>query len=206
MCPRPVRRTYNTWCSQSCRNKDPDWSGHRRNRRHQLSCKMCGIVVIADSSTQIYCKICAPTGAAMQRCKRYGLAEPAYQAMLVKQGNACAICKTTFTNSPHVDHNHVTGVVRGLLCGNCNRRLEVVEDRQFVKQATQYLLCDRLSDVVGAGPAQDTKADEAGPDQGVVAGVVHEPDSTTPGPAFHRVILTRFPATPQPKPLMQTMQ
>lgn len=47
-----------------------------------------------------------------------------YDTLLAKQNFRCAICvkpgtKTRFGGF-HVDHNHETGVVRGLLCGPCN--------------------------------------------------------------------------------------
>ena len=40
-----------------------------------------------------------------------------------KQGGKCAMCKTTFTRNQVacVDHCHDTGVIRGVLCRNCNR-------------------------------------------------------------------------------------
>lgn len=38
-----------------------------------------------------------------------------------KQNNRCAICKTIITPEMQVmDHNHTTGVLRDVLCRNCN--------------------------------------------------------------------------------------
>jgi hypothetical protein len=62
----------------------------------------------------------------------YGVTEAQYVEMLEQQGHACAICESTDWagrhGSPHVDHDHVTGVVRGLLCGNCNNGLGHFKD------------------------------------------------------------------------------
>jgi DNA-directed RNA polymerase subunit RPC12/RpoP len=48
------------------------------------------------------------------------------------QCGKCAICGTEFTSDNrgtvlNVDHDHKTQVVRGLLCRNCNRSIEVFE-------------------------------------------------------------------------------
>ncbi len=52
------------------------------------------------------------------RKRRYGLTPEQHAAMAESQGDLCAICKRRRTLV--VDHCHETGVVRGLLCDNCN--------------------------------------------------------------------------------------
>jgi len=71
------------------------------------------------------------------RQARYGLTLPEYTALLTKQHNCCAICKTTFTKTPQVDHCHTTLKVRGLLCVVCNVGLGVYERGQ--KNFKEYL-------------------------------------------------------------------
>jgi hypothetical protein len=61
------------------------------------------------------------------RLKRvFGITENQFEELLVKQNYCCAVClvhqdehKTRF----HIDHNHKTGEIRGLLCNFCNRRV-----------------------------------------------------------------------------------
>jgi len=56
------------------------------------------------------------------RRPRQGLTLDAYHAMLYAQGGGCAICKRPpKTRRLHVDHDHATGKIRGLLCFTCNR-------------------------------------------------------------------------------------
>lgn len=61
--------------------------------------------------------------------RRYGITQDDYERMLEEQGGACAICRATTSlrnGKPfpfHVDHDHETGKVRGLLCGPCNKAL-----------------------------------------------------------------------------------
>lgn len=76
----------------------------------------------------------------------YGINLSDYEKMAESQGHACAICGSTeirsvYSEKPRlvVDHNHVTGKVRGLLCCACNGRLSAVEDEQFMLLAKEYL-------------------------------------------------------------------
>jgi hypothetical protein len=73
--------------------------------------------------------------------KKYGLGLIEYQAMFEAQAGRCAICKSTPTvKRLSVDHDHKTGVVRGLLCTNCNLGLGNFKDNQeILKAASDYL-------------------------------------------------------------------
>jgi hypothetical protein len=58
----------------------------------------------------------------------------------VAQNNKCAICQTPFTSTPHQDHNHTTGELRGLLCGLCNPAIGMLkEDTNILRAAIAYL-------------------------------------------------------------------
>jgi hypothetical protein len=66
-----------------------------------------------------------------RRLVRYGLTEDAYTTMFLGQGCKCAICGTdTPGNSRdwHVDHDHISGKVRGILCHHCNLMLGNAKD------------------------------------------------------------------------------
>ena len=55
---------------------------------------------------------------------RTGIPLAEYDALLAAQGGGCAICgNAPKTRRLHVDHDHKTGKVRGLLCHVHNRRL-----------------------------------------------------------------------------------
>jgi len=59
--------------------------------------------------------------------KKYGLTIEEHTNMIEAQGNRCKICNEEMS-TPHVDHDHITGKVRGLLCPNCNTGLGKFKD------------------------------------------------------------------------------
>ena len=64
------------------------------------------------------------------RFQRYGITKQAFEILLEKQQNSCAICRTEFTqdNKPQIDHCHIKKHVRGLLCFNCNAGIGQFKD------------------------------------------------------------------------------
>lgn len=74
------------------------------------------------------------------KCK-YGLSKELYEKILLAQGGVCAICKQPSKGKAlSVDHNHVTGRNRGLICNQCNLMLGLAKDDMFLLQsAIQYL-------------------------------------------------------------------
>jgi Recombination endonuclease VII len=75
-----------------------------------------------------------------ERARRYGLTLAQYRALQARQGNACAICRKV-TRALCIDHCHVTGRVRGLLCLKCNSALGFCgDDPRLLRAALAYLL------------------------------------------------------------------
>ena len=70
----------------------------------------------------------------------YGITHEAIADLLRQQGDVCAICGggPTTRKGFHIDHDHQTGEIRGLLCHRCNTELEVVESGRYEKMV-QYL-------------------------------------------------------------------
>jgi Recombination endonuclease VII len=56
----------------------------------------------------------------------YGLTVEQWDAMIIAQAGLCNLCDEPMKN-PHVDHSHITGEVRSLLCLRCNTILGHVE-------------------------------------------------------------------------------
>lgn len=124
-------------------NKYPQ--GYFKNKK----CRKCGKVFTPKAPSEHYCS---------DECKDYGVVNAYYKRvhhitleeyldMAEAQNYVCAIChKENFAlNTCHsgvlvVDHDHKTGLNRGLLCHNCNRALGLLKDDiESVKNCLSYL-------------------------------------------------------------------
>lgn len=72
--------------------------------------------------------------------KWYGISTEDYNKLLLEQNNRCKICDEYATKRLHVDHDHLTNRVRGLLCSNCNSMLGMAKDSEkTLIEAINYL-------------------------------------------------------------------
>lgn len=78
----------------------------------------------------------------------YGIGPEALLQLTESQGGICAICggnpgkigRRGHHGRLHIDHDHATGRVRGLLCGNCNTMIGLAgEDPEILRKAIEYL-------------------------------------------------------------------
>lgn len=73
----------------------------------------------------------------------YKISKDSYNDMLSSQSGGCAICggKTPGgRGSFHIDHDHETGVIRGLLCASCNMGIGMLGDNPSrLRLALSYL-------------------------------------------------------------------
>ena len=79
--------------------------------------------------------------------KNYGITLEVYNEILENQNGKCALCGAEANDTINgkvarlaVDHNHETGEIRGLLCGNCNRGIGNLQDStEILTKAIDYL-------------------------------------------------------------------
>jgi hypothetical protein len=81
--------------------------------------------------------------------KKFGITLEEAEQILFKQGNLCAICKDPIEDKrgfyPHVDHDHLTGRIRGILCFRCNAGLGAFkDDPRRLLAAIQYLSQEKI--------------------------------------------------------------
>jgi DNA-directed RNA polymerase subunit RPC12/RpoP len=75
----------------------------------------------------------------------YGLSYKEYENILKTQDYKCKICGKIFSKNiknlkPHIDHNHKTNKIRGILCHNCNVALGLFnEDYDIILSALEYV-------------------------------------------------------------------
>jgi hypothetical protein len=71
-----------------------------------------------------------------RRLGQYGLTREAYQQLFEQQNGQCPVCEISLLDTiVHIDHDHATGKVRGLLCQDCNFGLGRFHDKIDVLQA-----------------------------------------------------------------------
>lgn len=71
--------------------------------------------------------------------KKFGISPGEFHRMLVAQSGLCPVCDSDMKN-PHVDHDHETGAIRGLLCSRCNKAIgQFDDDQQLLINAIRYL-------------------------------------------------------------------
>lgn len=82
---------------------------------------------------------------ASKRKNKYGVSPLEFDNLLAAQDNKCAIClseldESTFKMRGNMDHDHKTGLPRGILCGHCNQAVGMFKDsRSILQRAIDYL-------------------------------------------------------------------
>jgi hypothetical protein len=101
------------------------------------------------------------------RAEQLGVTDAEYARMLDAQHGHCALCPNTpKTRRLHVDHDHRTGAVRGLLCFSCNRTLPHYKDSAWLARASDYVAShearagDATDAVAAPSPSVDHRADD----------------------------------------------
>lgn len=100
------------------------------------------------------CKMCCRKAFSLWQIKRYGITKKDYLTILEKQKGTCAVCGRKETRKLRgtivrfsVDHNHLTGKVRGLLCNRCNRGIGMFDDNiAIILNAVEYLKKDKTNE------------------------------------------------------------
>lgn len=128
-CTAPTKNAVRKYCSKQC-------AGVAARR---YACKDCGSPL--SETEQYRCEPCRKwEGRRRMLARQYGMTPGDLQALVAAQGFTCAICHEAPESGPVVDHDHVTGRVRGALCGRCNTGLgQFVDDPARLRAAAAYL-------------------------------------------------------------------
>lgn len=74
------------------------------------------------------------------RFSRHGINSAIYNLMLEKQYHQCPVCLLPLNGNGVIDHNHINGQVRGILCVNCNTAIGKFGDStELLLRALRYM-------------------------------------------------------------------
>jgi hypothetical protein len=120
-------------------------------------CTKCGAKTEEFASHSSWCRVCKNADQKKRYAKNplkhrvaqwrrlYGIDHAEYSRILAAQGGGCAVCEAMSSGVRrehwlHVDHDHITGRVRGVLCTQCNRTLGLMKnDPERLRKAAEYL-------------------------------------------------------------------
>ena len=116
--PEPVRERARRW-----KRENPE-----RDAANQAAFRTSGKKRVSDRKSHLR--------------RKFGISLEDYEQLLQDQGGRCAICERPPREdiALHVDHEHGTGRIRGLLCFRCNNALgDLGDSRERLDAAAEYL-------------------------------------------------------------------
>lgn len=138
------------YCSRKCTMAASEQRKLDRNAGLPSRRCACGSAEVAAVGKPV-CPDCRkdqrPGAQARERARTlraYGLTQAGWDALVNRQGNRCAVCRTDKPGGRgerwHIDHDHVTARVRGLLCGRCNTAIGMLgDDPEIIRAAARYV-------------------------------------------------------------------
>jgi hypothetical protein len=135
-------RDYTTTCSRRCYNNTERAKKSAKEYRSQREVKdrknLVRRVEINPARREVNMRM---------NLRRYGISPDQYREMVAAQNNRCAICGEEpdpngikAASRLHVDHDHVTGRNRDLLCCRCNQGIGYFkDDPALFRAAADYI-------------------------------------------------------------------
>lgn len=131
---------YQRWCSVRCgsRLRQRTYRNLHAPESIKRPCRYCEAEFSSVDGRQYYCSDeCTRTAKSLREAyRRYGITMQEYRAVWLRQKGVCAICRkperTERNRLLTIDHDHVSGQIRGLLCSQCNRAIGLLDDDPHV--------------------------------------------------------------------------
>ncbi|HEX7996713.1 MAG TPA: endonuclease VII domain-containing protein [Streptosporangiaceae bacterium] len=164
---QPYRESQRT-CGHACQREARKRGLLEPMRSIKLTCAICGADFVSSGPRGKYCDACQPEALRLKRqrrnlarlgsahvraynrqkqLERYGVTVEQHDAMLKAQKGLCAICGNPpnpngirAASRLHLDHDHVTGRHRDLLCNSCNNGIgRFRDDPALLRAAAEYI-------------------------------------------------------------------
>lgn len=141
------KRTYPVPCVL-CGLHRKTVAGHCKECNEKRGIRQCSVckevlALLSFDGKLPRCRECEKERKRWQQIKaKYNLTKEVFALLLDEQGGGCAICggPPTTKHGFHVDHDHETGRIRGILCHGCNTALGgAKDDPEILRKAAAYL-------------------------------------------------------------------
>ena len=130
-------------CTKCKIEKSLDCFGWNKSRdRYNIYCKPCRVFINKIDAKKHKERVCK-TQRKVKLKSKYGLTEDQYIKQLEWQKHCCLICFKKFDGilvKPHIDHDHTTEKLRGILCSHCNQGLGHFMDSETSLEKAQHYL------------------------------------------------------------------
>lgn len=147
-CGRPVKRYYigdrfkgylKTCGSTECLLKARREKNANQTKRYEAIkiCEICQQPYMTKCFTSKWCKNCIPNKHARTIYERYHLLPKEEKELKEKYNGICPICNKRKASA--IDHDHITGKVRGYICNKCNIGLHYLENEDLKGNMEKYL-------------------------------------------------------------------
>ena len=127
------------------KNSNPLRGVIRADGRYCLKCgefKVNSDLYFRDGRPRSICKECSKGTDDHSLFRGKNITKQMFDGLMVAQGGACAICGKSFESlsKTFIDHDHISGMVRGLLCPSCNTMIGLSNDSpETLSKAIDYL-------------------------------------------------------------------
>ena len=146
----PTKRSDAKYCTDLCQQRARQDRQRTTHRVEERRCHKCGVPVewkpgkpvCADCRIDKRDPVKSAAKERRRRLRKYGLTEAEYNAILEHQGHRCGICATDTPGAKGwvIDHCHDSGMVRGVLCSQCNSAIGLLrEDPVIIDRAAEYV-------------------------------------------------------------------
>lgn len=105
-------------------------------KKSEKFCEKCNKVLDPPVYRRKWCIDCSGNRKFSWYLQKYGLSKPEFDEMLTKQRGICVLCER---KAKVVDHDHITGKIRGILCYACNFAVSRVEKDGWAVRAQHYV-------------------------------------------------------------------
>lgn len=121
----------------------------------RIECIKCGISFNSTQGSQKYCVDCGSTYKNRANILKHGITEEQYEFLLKRSGGCCELCgfkPLEGYKALAIDHDHETGLIRGLLCRNCNLMLGWIDNKNYMQKVEAYKNAEHMEPVfIGRG-------------------------------------------------------